>query len=94
MVQAEYVEDGSSEYRLGKHAPLSCRIYRYENYLKDVDIFMRRICVDKNVPRDHRTNYLGEYDWREWADTKVLKWIKDHCARDFEVFGYDPDQCT
>ena len=63
-----------------RHNLLAPAIYKYEE--TDFSIFGQNI-------RGADTNFHGHYDWREWVDSEGVEIINQHCAEDFERFGYE-----
>ena len=64
------------------HPILKPEIFKYE----DTDLSEIIPCEGE---KSGETNYWGDYDWKDYVDSKGILLINEYCKRDFEQFGYE-----
>lgn len=76
LAQTSYLADG-------------IRVFRFEEMERAVAAICEALDIAPvNLRRDATTNYFGDYDWRTQFDGESLEFVNEHCAEDFDRFGY------
>ncbi len=74
------------------HAFKKQEILKFENINSDIKNFLKKYDIDMHdYPKNEVNNFFGNYDYKDYMTPGFIEWVKIHCQKDFELYGYSKD---